>query len=271
MRRNTIPDRPFVGASLLAGGASVVMQLARPEVGHAVVESRVVAGQLFRRPLRRTRTTLSFLAVAIAGSDDQRRTLGAEIDAVHRRVRSSRTSPLTYDASDPQLQLWVAACLYRGIEDTHEAFFGPLTEQQRESLYAWSAPLATTLQVTPEQWPPDRNAFETFWAEGLRHIRIDAVVHTYLDDVVALRFLPRWLAAPLARPHRFVTAGFLPAPFRDAMGFAWSARQQRRFDRWMAVAGAAVRRLPRPVREFPFDVLLADVRRRIRHGRGVLR
>lgn len=270
MRRATTPDRPLVGASLLAGGANVVMQLAWPEVGHAVVESRVLDGQLFRHPVRRTRTTLTYLAVAIAGDPALRRSLGAEINAVHRQVRSTATSALAYDASDPRLQRWVAACLYRGLEDTHEAFFGPLDRPSIEALYVAATPLATMLRVPPAEWPADRAAFEHYWNEALGHVRIDPPVHRYLDDVLALRFLPRWLARPLEPAHRFVTAGFLPPTIRDAMGLRWSARQQRRFARMTAVAGWVVRRLPRVAREFPFNVLLADARRRSRHG-GIVR
>ena len=68
-------DRQFPGildgVSLLAGGANVILQLTRPGVGCGVLESRVDSGQIFRRPFKRTRTTLTYLAVAMFGTTSE--------------------------------------------------------------------------------------------------------------------------------------------------------------------------------------------------------
>lgn len=265
-----IASDPLVGARLLAAGANVVMQLALPPVGYGVVESRVASGQLFARPLKRTRTTLGYLAVAMAGSIEEKRHYRQALDTVHAQVRSGPTSPVEYDAFDPELQLWVAACLYVGLEQTSQALFGPLDARAIDELYAGAAPLATTLQVPSARWPADRAAFERYWDETLARLRIDDVVGSHLRGVVMLAFLPAPLAAVLAPSHRFFTTGFLPPPFREAMRLGWTDRQQRRFDRLTAAIGWAVRWLPRPLRAFPLNVVLRDVRRRIRTGRPLV-
>lgn len=262
---------PLLGASLLAAAANVVMQLSRPEVGYGVVESTVTSGQLFRHPLRRTRTTLAYLAVALAGSGAERQAYREAVNAVHAHVRSGPDSPVAYDARDPELQRWVAACLYRGLEDTVETFIGPLDATGREALYAGSAGLATTLQVPLSLWPADRTAFERTWQSGLSQVAVDATIRSYLDDVVTLRFLPHPLAAVLGPAHRFVTAGFLGEPFRAELGLVWDQRRQRRFERLITGIALLVRHAPPVVREFPFNVVLWDVRRRLRVGRPLLR
>ena len=67
-----------------------------------------------------------------------------------------------------------------------------------------------------------------------------------------------------------ITTGFLPQRFRDEMGLPWDAQRQRRFDRLMATLRTVNDLMPRPVRQFPFNVLLKDLDRRIRTGRPLV-
>lgn len=192
-----------VGAGLLAGSANVIMQLSRAPVGYGVLESRVDSGNLFRHPVKRTRTTLTYLAVATMGTDAERAAYRHGVDRARAQVHSTASSPVAYNAFDTDLQLWVAACLYKGFEDVHLAFVGG----EPEGFYAEAAPLGTTLQVRPEMWPVDRAAFEEYWAGGLAAVGIDDTVRRYLTRIVDLEFLPRVLAVPGRRFHRFVTTG----------------------------------------------------------------
>jgi uncharacterized protein (DUF2236 family) len=260
-------DDAMIGAGLLAGGANVIMQLAHPAVGYGVVESRVRSGRLFRHPVKRTRTTLTYLAVALLGTDGERKAYRRAVTRQHVQVRSTESSPVRYNAMDPALQLWVAACLYRGFEDTYRAFGGSL---EAAEFYPSSATLGTTLQVRADMWPPSRAAFEEYWNSALDRISIDDTVRRHLYDVATLRFLPRYLSAPLAGFNLFVTTGFLPPRFRDEMRLPWTPEQQRRFDRLMRRIGAVSRRLPRVLREFPYNAYLWDLRRRIASGRPLM-
>jgi uncharacterized protein (DUF2236 family) len=260
----------LTGPGLLAAAANVIMQLGRPEVGHGVVESRVESGQLFRHPIKRGRTTLTYLAVAIRGTESERQAFRAGVDRVHAQVRSTPSSPVSYDAFDPDLQLWVAACLYKGLEDVQQAFGVGLDADDAQRLYQESAVLGTTLQVPADRWPADREAFERYWTEGLAAVSIDDTVRTYLTDVMMMRFLPRVLSVPLGPLNRFVTSGFLPPVFREQMHVPWSDRHQRRFDRMTTVLGAVVRRLPAPLQAFPYNIYMWDLRRRIRAGRPLV-
>lgn len=254
------------GAGLLAGPANVVMQLALAPVGHGVAESTVSSGQLFRHPLKRTRTTLSYLSVALLGSDEDRRCYRSAVDRSHAGVHSGPASPVAYNAFDPDLQLWVAACLYVGLEDVCLRSGAELGGD----FYRDAATLGTTLQVRPEQWPADRAAFARYWEAGVARISIDDRVRDYLDDMVLLRFAPRPWPALMGTLNRFITTGFLPPAFRRQMRYAWSDRDQRRFDALMSVVFAVDRRLPTIVRCFPFNALLWDVHRRMRAGRPLV-
>ncbi|OXM65401.1 oxygenase MpaB family protein [Amycolatopsis vastitatis] len=265
MTENALRDA-VVGAGLLAGSANVVMQLARRPVGYGVVESRVETGNLFRHPVKRTRTTLTYLSVALLGTDAERAAYRQGVNRAHAQVHSTASSPVAYNAFDTDLQLWVAACLYKGIEDTNAAFFG----SDASCFYREAAVLGTTLQVRPEMWPDDRDAFEKYWTAGVAEVRIDDTVRRYLRAVVDLEFLPRPVSAVLGPFNRFVTTGFLPPRFRDEMRLPWSDRSQRRFDTLMRLVGAVVLRTPGPLRRFPFNFCLRDLRRRLRTGRPLV-
>ena len=103
-----------------AGAANVIMQMSWPEVGHGVVESKVDSGNLMKHPWKRARTTFQYLAVAILGSAQDRAAIREAVDGAHRHVKSTPQSPLQYNAFDRELQMWVAACLFVGLEDTYQ-------------------------------------------------------------------------------------------------------------------------------------------------------
>ncbi len=254
------------GIGLLAAGANVVMQLSRLEVGHGVARSIVSDGALTRHPLKRTRTTLGYVTVALFGTDEERRALRREVNRQHRRVRSGPGDPVAYDAMDPELQLWVAACLYRGALDALR-LVGETSEDRLDALYRLASRLATTLQVAPSSWPADRAAFEAYWSEAVGRVAMDELTRDYLWGVASLTFLPRPIPTLLGPLHRVVTAGFLPERFREELGLPWGASRARTFAAVLAVARTVNRRLPRVAREFPLNLALWDARRRLRLGR----
>jgi uncharacterized protein (DUF2236 family) len=259
-------ETAMIGAGLLGGTANVIMQLARPEVGYGVVESTVESGNLFLHPVKRTRTTLAYLAVVAIGTDEERGLYRRAVDRSHAQVRSTASSPVAYNAFDQEAQLWVAACLYRGFVDTHRMFLGPLSTREADSLYEACARLGTTLQLKPERWPADRAAFERYWEGELARIRFDDPVREHLEQIMRLRYAARPMSVLFGPLHRFIAIGYLPPPFRERMGLSWSAGRQRRFDRMIAMTALLYRILPGPLRRFPFNAVLWDLRRRIRKG-----
>jgi uncharacterized protein (DUF2236 family) len=273
-RREVRFDDGLMGMALLLGPANVIMQLARPGVGYGVMESRVESGRVDLHPIKRARTTFTYLAVATAGSDGQKAAFRRAVDRAHAQVYSTPDSPVEYNAFDPDLQLWVAACLYKGGVDFYRMFVGELDEQDADRHYRDGMALGTTLQVPPEMWPPDRAAFDRYWQDQLDKVHIDDSVRDYLYPIAVGRVRAVKLPESLRRlPERLallLTTGFLPQRFRDEMRFSWDAAKQRRFDRLIAVLRTMNNVLPRFVRRFPFNVVLWDLDRRIKAGRPLV-
>ncbi|MFN3712328.1 MAG: oxygenase MpaB family protein [Alcanivoracaceae bacterium] len=263
-------DQRFPGVmdsiGLLGAAANIIMQLALAPVGHGVAESKVHSGSIFHHPIKRTRTTLTYLAVAMLGNSEEKQAYRNAVNRSHAQVRSDDNSPVKYNAFSPELQLWVAACLYWGYADIMEKFWGGLSREQAEIFYRLAEPLGTTLQVRPEMWPKDLTAFEEYWQQTLPQLHIDDRVRQMLTDIADLKFLPRPFSALLGPFNRFVTVGFLPAEVREQMHFDWSSAQQRRFERLLAVVGGVNRLMPRVLRQAPTLLFMADFRRRQRKG-----
>ena len=98
----------------------------------------------------------------------------------------------------------------------------------------------------------------------------DEPVREHLLKVVDLTMLPGALRIGNARLNRFITVGALPSQVRTAMRLDWTARDQRRFDRLVALLRTFTRLTPRALRILPIRLQLAEVRWRMRTGRRLV-
>ncbi|MGZ4529575.1 MAG: oxygenase MpaB family protein [Mycobacterium sp.] len=264
----------MMGVGLLAGAANVIMQLARPGVGYGVLESRVESGRIDRHPIKRARTTFTYLAVSAQGTPEQQAAFRRAVNRAHAQVYSTDESPVAYNAFDPALQMWVGACMYKGIIDIHKIFVGEVDDEVATQLFEEGIALGTMLQVPREMWPSDQAAFDRYWEESMAEVHIDDAVRDFLWPIAAGRVrgvkIPARVQRRLDDVNLLITAGFLPQRFRDEMRLDWDDEKQRRFDRLMKRIRTVNDVLPRFIQEFPFNVLLKDLDWRIRTGRPLV-
>jgi uncharacterized protein (DUF2236 family) len=257
-------------AALLLPAANVIMQLAAPAIGYGVLESPVDSGNVYKHPLKRSRTTGYYLAAATVGILADRALVRKEIDKVHAMVRSTASSPVSYNAFDPRLQLWVAACLYRYYIDQHEFLYGSLDEAAADAVYQDAKKLGTTLQVRENMWPADRVAFDAYWKSSLEDLRIDPPVREHLYGVATAAFLPTPLRQLVGPVNLFATTGFLPQEFRTHMRLPWTSEQQRLFAMLLMTLRLADRVIPRDFWLFWYGLYLRSMRTRARLGRRII-
>ena len=274
LTRAATPGDGVPGIALLAGPANVIMQLGHPAVGYGVKESRVESGRIDRHPIKRARTTFTYLAVATRGNVEQQKAYRKAVTQAHAQVTSTEESPVKYNALDPELQLWVAACLYKGGVDVRRMFVGEMDDEAADQHYHDSMALGTMLQVRPQMWPADRPAFDKYWDEQLEKIHIDDTIREFLYPIAVARLRGLQLPGPLQHINesiaRLITTGFLPQRFRDEMKLEWNTSKQREFDALMTAIRLGNSVAPSFVRNFPFNLLLHDVNWRIRTGRPLV-
>ncbi|GAA4812498.1 oxygenase MpaB family protein [Nocardioides caeni] len=251
---------------LLGGAANVIMQLANAPVGHGVMESRVDEGNLFKNPRRRMRTTAAYLAVALHGTAEERAAMRRATNSSHAQVRSEPGAPVAYNAFDPALQKWVAACLYKGVEDAYVLAHGPLPADIAEDFLQQGKVFGTTLQMDADAWPATRADFEEYWTTTTAGLAIDDRTREFLLRVVNLDYLDARIPAKVRRFRVWSTSGYLGPDFRRLMDLPWTEEDQARFDRFNRRTARIVRSLPAAARQLPVRGHLRDVRRRMARG-----
>lgn len=241
-------------AILLAGGArAILLQIALPAVGHGVARHSDFTAD----PLRRLRNTLSYLYVLVYGSDAEIELITGYVNRAHGPVHSE--SDPTYNAFDPDQQLWVAATLYDSAITVYERVFGRLSADDADALYAEYAVVGTALQMPADLWPRDRGAFAGYWRETVAGLRVDDEALRVSRDLLHPATGPLWVKAVMP-PVRFLTAGLLSPELRRAFDLPWNDSRERRFRRTLRVLAAVYPRLPKRLRRWPARHYLAAFR-----------
>lgn len=241
------------GALLAGGGRAILLQVAHPAVAAGVAEHSNFAA----RPLDRLRTTLTYVYAMTYGTPEEVRAVSAQVTEIHRRVAGPG-----YRATDPELQLWVAATLYDTAVLVYGELFGTMEPDVAERTYQQYAVLATALQVPARLWPKDRAAFARYWSEMVATLEVGDQARAVARELLHPARAPLFIKAGMPL-ERFLTAAWLPEPIREGYGIAWDGRRQRRYDRLVGAGAPVYRRLPRPLREAPKNYYLRDMRRRL--------
>lgn len=233
-------------------GATVAWQMARPGVGRGVAAH----SRTLEQPLERLHGTMAYVYAVTLGTDEDRQRIARHVNRAHRPVKGDG-----YSAFDPDLQLWVAATLYRGAIDVHALFAGPLAGPAREALYREAWAFGRTLQVRDAQWPVDADAFEHWWAAQAERLSVDAEVRAYMQAVLQGGNTPWYLRAGLPL-QRLVTRGLLPPRLRELFDLPWNARDERHWQRFRRWAPRIYWATPRVLRHWPARYFLGRLRSR---------
>ena len=236
------------GTLILGGGRAILLQSANPLIGTAVAEHSDFA----HRPLQRLNNTLTFVYAVMLGTPAEAALVAKYTRRAHERIPG---------ASDPDLQLWVAATLYQTAVRVHERVHRPLSAEDTQAVLTAYSALGTSLEVPLERWPATPALFDQYWMDAIADLEVGpaakAVAHDLFHPVTA----PRWIRAalPLAA---LLTADLLDAPLREAYGMPWSRHRARRASTAWAVIRFLVRIVPAHVVAAPSRHYLEQLRTR---------
>jgi len=235
-------------------GVTVAWQMARPGVGRGVARHSLT----LQDPLGRLRATMAYVYAVTLGTDEDRAAIARHVNRAHKPVRGDG-----YNAFDPDLQLWVAATLYRGAMDVHALFSGPVPAADREAIYRQAWGFGNTLQVRDAQWPADAEAFDRWWAQQETRLQVDDEVRAYMQAVLQGGQAP-WYLRPALPLQAFATRGLMTPRLRALFALPWSARDQRNWDRFVRWAPRIYWAMPRRLRHWPAKYFLSQLRKRYR-------
>lgn len=117
---------------LFGGARAVLMQAAHP----LVIAGARETGMYERNPWRRLQRTLILTYTITFGTKAEARAAADRINEVHRRVKGvDPVTGLGYDALDPQLLLWVHACLVDSALLFEQLTVGELDDAGRQRFH----------------------------------------------------------------------------------------------------------------------------------------
>jgi uncharacterized protein (DUF2236 family) len=156
-----------------------------------------------------------------------------------------------YDASDPDLLLWVHATLVDTAFVVYERFVGPLDAGDRARLWEESKITARLLGVTDARLPRRFDEFRQWFAAV---VASDALTPSRAGREVAASILHPPLPAafaPATAVARWLSVGLLPPVVRARYGLAWSEWQERTLSAFALAMRSSLPLLPSIVRDMP--------------------
>jgi uncharacterized protein (DUF2236 family) len=242
---------------LLGWARAILLQFAHPLVARGVADHSGFTREGLGR-WRRLHRTLGAMLTLTFGTEREAAATLAHINGIHRRVQGRLTAPEgrfesghPYGADDPALLRWVHATCLDSFLLTYQLFVAPLSPAQRDAYCAESADIEGAMGMPAGYLPRSEKDLAAYVTAMLESDEI-AVSETARRLAREVMYPPLgWLGWPVTSTMRLITVGLLPAPVRDAYGFRWTSRHERR----LGLTAAMVRRLlpcvPSVIREWP--------------------
>jgi uncharacterized protein (DUF2236 family) len=251
---------------LLAGGAALLSQIAHPLVAAGVHEHSGFREQ----PLRRLYGTVTAMQRMIYGRASQALATAERIRAIHSHIHGQLTVETAafprgtrYDASDPELLLWVHSTLVATALKAHEVFFGALPPAQREAYYRESKLIGQLVGLEPHQMPADWGAFGDYY-RGMLAGNVLEVTPVTRELAQHILFPPvAWIPRAAGSVLSVATVALLPAELQVKYALPWSRRRARAWSFVSRMLRRALPYVPGPARTGPRVWLME---RRLRPG-----
>ncbi|MGO1052346.1 oxygenase MpaB family protein [Crossiella sp. CA198] len=242
--------------ALLLLGRVGLLELMFPALGAGVVEHSA----FYTEPWARTLRSIPRIAGVVYDGPAAGSTAHG-IRELHHGITGRDDQGRRYHALDPEVWFWAHATMFDAVLQIAEVFDRPLTEAEREQLYAESVLIYRRYGVSdrpvPGDWAEFHAYFERVCAEQLELTPAARALLAFVQrpETMAQPWLPAplWrLVAPLVgRVLWFLTRGLSPPVVRAKIGACWRPVDQQRFVRFAAVVARLWPLLPYRLRYLP--------------------
>jgi uncharacterized protein (DUF2236 family) len=260
-----------------AGPRALLLQIAHPAIAEGVDRF-----SSFRRdPWARLQATLRSYLRIIYGGRGAARAEVARLVRRHRPIRGKARDAearargfASYDATDPELGLWVHATLIDSTIVAFDAWIEPFERERRERYYAETVPLGRAFGIPADLLPADLGAFEAYVARMIGPGGPVTPTPTARELSRTILHPPLGTIHPMLGPIRplldaippalydwtlWPAVGLLPPRIREGYGIRYGATE-RAVAAWLVAGWRAWRPvLPEWFRQMP-QALAADRR-----------
>jgi len=207
-----------------------LLQNMHPAVSRALEQH---SGEVFlKNPWNRLLRSMAPILGVIYSPDPG--AVGRKVRDFHTNIQGHLPSGEAYHALSPDLFFWAHATFFEGTMAKCESFGKPLTEAEQEQMYRESIAWYARYGLSMRPVPPDYASFKRYWAAMLASLKPTPIT----DHALQLRRTPRpfeaipqplwWLIDPLInRMSMWIARGTLPPEVRTALGWHWSAGDER--------------------------------------------
>ncbi len=221
----------------LSGPRALLMMAAHP----VAFEGFFMATGSLDDPYTRLQRTAQVMDAIAWGTkaDADRRT--RRVRAMHARARgvlprdAGRFPAGTpWAADDPELLLWIVACLVDSAMLVYERYVTSLSPAERDAYWADYRVIGRLFGLDEADMPPTWADFEAYMSDMLRSkdLHVTPTAREVGIDVVLRPPVPLKVR-PLVELANFITVGLLPGRIRRGYGFSWDPA------RALAVRGGA--------------------------------
>ena len=188
---------------------------------------------IFDDPQARLLRTDERMSRIYFGSREEAAETGRVVQAMHRRVRGRTPADYgpvpkgtPYDATDPELGLWVLATLADSALVYHERIFGGLDAKDRERYWREYRRVGELLGLPPDAMPATHAGLREYVDGRLRDGSL-WISEERREQAVAMILEPpytgllRAAVIPVTETIRLISVGLLPPQIRRLFGFGW--------------------------------------------------
>jgi uncharacterized protein (DUF2236 family) len=221
----------------LSGPRALLMMAAHPVAFEGFF---MATGSLDDPYTRLARTAQVMDAIAWGSKADADRAT-RRVRAMHARARGTLPraagrfpSGTPWAADDPELLLWIVACLVDSAVLVYERYVTRLTPAQREAYWADYRVVGRLFGLRDEDMPATWADFQTYMEDMLASgdLHVTPTAREVGIDVVLRPPVPLKVR-PLVELANVITVGLLPGTIRRGFGFSWDPA------RALAVRGGA--------------------------------
>ncbi|HAX81085.1 MAG TPA: hypothetical protein DCY40_00760, partial [Actinobacteria bacterium] len=235
--------------TVLFGGVRALLLHA----AHPLVAAGARQTATYRRdPWARLMRTLSLQLVVPFGTREEAQHAADRINRLHTVING--IDPVTgerYDALDPELLLWVHACLEESTVIFYERTVGPLTPAEKQRFHEENL-VAAELILLPRDRVPATYAGLTEYIRGVvdsDRLQVTDVARE-VADLIAGGPVP-WHLKPIWKFISFAAIGTLPEGVRRLYGFRWG-----RWREWWLRGNLRLLKFMRPLLPTRFRLIL---------------
>ncbi|PGH18100.1 hypothetical protein AJ79_00728 [Helicocarpus griseus UAMH5409] len=256
------------GITMAGGPVAILLQIAHPAVGQGVADHSTFNS----RAISRAQYTQMYIYTMIFGNEQEKAAVKAWVDGAHARVVAD--GKVAYNATDPELQLWVATTIYACMVAMYELTHGPLPPAKAERVYQAFSVMGTSLQMPREMWPKDLRAFKVYWKDMIEnHLRVTPEARGVYKDLFHPTGLPLWLRTifVIVRPFlRPIVIEQLPPEIREQ--FHMKSTKKTRAIAGLFISGmtSIYPFIPLPIRQVQKTYNMRLLRKRMKKRGGQL-